>query len=194
VIGVLLVYGVFRIWPRVETELAEALADVTLGGWEHTFARVALGFSGLGCLLMILSRRSAAVAWQTAVSVTTVAAAIDWQRDLLSHGKIEMHEGYRLAFVLAAAAISIVFVALWQNGREPRLMRAFVFALVMFMSISYLMELAQAELWWGEAPALGYWQRYRGAVVVHAIFTVEFLIALWLAWRERVPNAHPGKP
>jgi hypothetical protein len=105
-----------------------------------------------------------------------------------------MSETNRLAFVLAFATISIVFVALWQKSREPRLMRLFVFALLMLMTISYLMELAQAELWWGEGPAAGYWQRYRGALVVHGIFTAEFLFALWLAWRERLPNRHPGKP
>lgn len=193
-IGVLVVYFVFRVWPPLDRQFGTALGEVAIGGWERTFARVALGFSGMGCLLMLLARRSQSVAWHTAICVTIVAAAIDWQRDLLSHGKIEMAENYRLAFVLAVAAISIAFVTLWQNSREPRLMRLFVFALVMFMTISYMMELAQAELWWGDVPAGGYWQRFRGAIVVHAIFTAEFLIALWLAWRQRLPNLYPGKP
>jgi hypothetical protein len=193
--GALVVYGVFRIWPLVENELAEALAEFSLGGWERTFPRVVLGFAGLGCLLMLLARRSQTVAWHTAIGVTIVAAAIDWQGDLLTHAKIDMPANARLAFVLAMAAVSILLVAHWQGAREPRLTRLYVFALVMLMTIGYMMGLADAEIWWGDGPAGGYWHRFRGEIVVHAIFTAQFLICLSLAWRERNPPiSERGKP
>ncbi len=191
--GVLVVWAVFRAWRPVERQLAIAIERLPIGGMEETVARVLLGFTGLGCLLMLLARRWQTVAWQTAISVTIVAAALDWQRDLWSRGKIDMPEPYRLAFVVGMAAISITFVCFWQQGRQPRLTSLFLFALSVLMGIGYLMGLAWSDIWWpnleAEAAAGGraayLWKSLRGEIVVHGIFTTLFLISLWAGLRAR---------
>jgi ABC-type thiamin/hydroxymethylpyrimidine transport system permease subunit len=192
-VGVLVVWGVFRGWPAVERELFAAVGEGSLGGWTETLLRVLPGFAGMGCVLMLMARRWPGVAWQTAISVTIVAAAIDWQRDLLPRGNIDWPAAYRVAFVLVVAAISILFVSVWQSGKRPRLMDLFLFAASLLMAIGYMMGLAESEIWWRDAEAESaaggraayLWQAFRGELVVHAIFTALFAISLWAGWRER---------
>ncbi len=191
-VGMLVVWGVFRGWRVAERELYAAFGDVPLGGWTETLLRVLAGFAGMGCVLMLLSRRWTSVAWQTAISVTIVAAAVDWQRDLLPRGDIDWPARYRVAFVLAVAAISILFVSVWQSGKRPRLADLFLFAVSGLMVIGYMTGLARTEIWWSDAEAAlaaggraAYlWQAFRSEIVVHAIFTALFAISLWAAWRE----------
>lgn len=192
VIGAAVVTGTLYGWESAAERVSSALQDVPRHDLRHTLARVLLGFTGMGCLLMILSRQNQSVAWQTAVSVTIVAAAIDWQRDLHPRGDIELSPSARLAFVVSLAAISILFVSFWQHRRTPKLMDLFLFATCVLMAIGYMMGLGLSEIWWptihadvGESQFAFVWRRYRSEIVVHAIFTTLGLIGIWAALRER---------
>jgi Na+/H+ antiporter NhaA len=124
-----------------------------------------------------------------------VAAAIDWQRDLLPHGRIDAPAYLSLAFVIGVGVLSVSFVAIWQQRRQPQLMALFLFATCMLMAIGYLMALAVAELWQSEpqhliegSRAAWLWQRHRGEVVVHAIFTTLTGLSIWSAckaWQDQ---------
>lgn len=199
IVGVLVVLGVFYGWRYAAFKMFPLLRDLPYADVVRTAMRVLIGFTGMGCVLMLLSRRWQTVAWQTAISVTIVAAAIDWQSDLLTRGHIEMSEFYRFAFVYGMAAMSILFVQFWQHQKAPRLMGLFLFAVCMLMGIGYMMGLARAEIWWPEAVYVAYdakvalaggraallVQEFRSEFVVHTIFTTLFAISLWAGLRER---------
>jgi len=198
-IGAAVVAGTLYGWGSVAEGVSSAMQDVPRDDLRHTLARVLLGFTGMGCLLMILSRLNLSVAWQTAVSVTIVAAGIDWQRDLLPRGDIELSPSARLAFVVSLAAISILFVSFWQHRRTPKLMDLFLFATCVLMAIGYMMGLGLSEIWWptvhagaGESQFAFVWRKYRSEIVVHAIFTTLGLISVWAALRERRIQAISG--
>ena len=192
-VAALVVVGVFYGWRMVAALLYPALRELPEGDIRRTCARVLLGFTGSGCVRMLLSRRWPTIAWQTAVSVTIFAAAIDWQADLLERGNIDMPAGYRHLFLLAVGAVSIVFVAVWQRQREPKLMDLFLFATCFLMGIGYANGLAFADIWWSHPQveeaaggrAAHLWQRFRGEVVVHSIFSTLFVISLWAGLKER---------
>ena len=145
-----------------------------------TAIRVLFGFTGMGCVLMLLSRRWPTVAWQTAISVTIMAAAIDWERNLLSRGNIEMRDLYRRAFMFGIGAISVLFVNWWQHRKHPKLMDLFLFATCILMGFGYLKGFARSEIWWPDAEAVAaaggsaafLWQKFDSEIVVHIIFTV----------------------
>lgn len=195
-VGSLIVAGVFLGWfghlmPLEVNWQSEALADP-----RRAIARTLLGFTGLGCVLLLLSRRWDLVAWQVAISVTIVAAAIDWQRDLLPRGEIDVAPLYRGLFVVGVAAISITYVAMWRAGSNSRLTNLFVFAACTLMGIGYLMGLALSDLWWPQPEQvaaaggrLAYlWQTHRSEILVHAIFTA--LLAISLTGILRAGRAH----
>jgi hypothetical protein len=191
--GAMVVTGFFYGWDLLVTALVAPLRDVPQDDLRHSMARVLMGFSGLGCLLMLLSRWSDTIAWQVAISVTIVAAAIDWQLDLLPRGQIDMPAQARFAFVVTVAAASIMFVCIWQHRKSPRLMDLFLFATCVLMTIGYMMGLGMAELWQtnprAEADSGGrlawLWHSYRSEIVVHTIFTTLTLICVWAALRAR---------
>jgi hypothetical protein len=195
------VFVVFYSWHLFIEQLIPILRDLPATDIRRTTAQILVGFMGIGCVLMLLARRWQTVAWQAAISITIVAAAIDWQRDLLPRGKIDMPENYRQLFVLGAAAASILFVHTWQHRRSPRLMDLFLFTVCFLMGIGYLMGLGWADIWWGnleaETAAGGraayLWQKLRGEIIVHSIFTTLFAISLWAAVRER-RRSTPAKP
>jgi len=185
-IGGLIISGVFLGWLGYLQPLEAHWQSEALSNPCRAIARVLLGFTGLGCVLMLLSRRWDIAAWQVAISVTIVAAAIDWQRDLLPRGEIELAPFYRGMFVVVLAAISTIYVAFWRTGHNPRLANLGVFTTCMLMGIGYLMGLALADLWWphpervaAAGSRLAYlWQSYRSEFVVHAIFTTLLAISL----------------
>lgn len=185
-VGALLVAGVFLGWFGQLAPLELNWQSDSLDDPRKAIARVLLGFMGLGCVLVCLSRRWELVAWQMAISVTIVAAAIDWQRDLISHGHIELAPHYRALFVVSIAMISILFVACWRTGARPRLASLACFALCVLMAIGYLMGLADAGIWRPQPQQVAayggrlpyYWQTYRSEFLVHAIFTTLFIISL----------------
>jgi hypothetical protein len=191
-VGAVVVAGVFYGWRLLMRPLFPMLREVPEGDFRLTGARVLLGFTGTGTLLMLLSRRWQSVAWQVAVSVTIAAAAIDWQGDLLRRGHIEMSELSRTLFVLGMAGTSIYFVQAWQRRKTPNLMSLFIFATCMLMGIGYMMGLGRSEIWWlhpeedaaagGRAAYL--WQMFRGEVIVHSIFTALFVLSILAAVRE----------
>jgi len=191
--AIVVVLGVFQGWRLVVGQLFPILRELSLGDLRRTSAQVLFGFTGIGCVLMLLGRRWQTVAWQVAISVTIVAAAIDWQRDLLSRGGIIMHENYRNLLVLSLAAISILVVQFWQHRHVPKLMDIFLFAICSLMGIGYMMGLAWSDIWWpnldteaavGGRPAF-LWKKFRGEVVVHLIFTTLFMVSISAAMRER---------
>jgi hypothetical protein len=118
------VFGAVYGWRYLAIELYPLLRNLQLGGLERTAMRVLFGFMGTGCVLMLLSRRWQTAGWQTAISVTILAAAHDWQDRLLERGNIDMPQFYRRAFLLGMAAISILFVQVWQHRKAPKLMDA----------------------------------------------------------------------
>lgn len=191
--GAIVVAGVFSGWELLAELLAAPLRDVSPDDLRRTMARVLLGFTGLGCLLMLLSRWNDTVAWQVAISVTIVAAAIDWQRDLLPRGEIDLSPQLRLAFVIGVGALSVLYVCCWQHRRKPQLMALFLFATGVLMTISYMMGLALADLWQfdpqqpagTETGPAWLWNNHRSEIVVHAIFTTLVLISVWAALRAR---------
>ncbi len=193
VVGALVLLAVFFGWQGLAHSIYSLLGDVPENDLRQTAARVLLGYTGLGCVLMLVSRRWPTVAWQVAISVTIVAAAIDWQRDLLPRGGIDMPEAYRRSFVVAMAAVSILFVGGWQSGRRPKLMSLFLFTACVLMGIGYMMGLAWSDLWWpaaGDAAAAGgraayLWNNLRSEIVVHLIFTTLLAISLVAAYRAR---------
>lgn len=195
--GAMVVTGFFYGWDLLVAALVAPLREVSQDDLRHSMARVLLGFSGLGCLFMLLSRWSDTIAWQVAISVTIVAAAIDWQRDLLTRGEIDMPAHFRLAFVVALAAVSVLFVCVWQHRKSPRLMDLFLFAICVLMTIGYMTGLAMAELWQSSLQAetdsggrvAWLWQNYRSEIVVHTIFTTLTLISVWAALRARKTEA-----
>lgn len=190
VLGVLYGRRWFIAW--IIPELRELPPD----DLRRTTASVLLGFSGTGCLLMLLARRWQTVAWQTAISVTIVAAAIDWQRDLLPRGHIDLPALYRSLFVLGVAAICIVTVHRWQHRPAPKLMNLFLFAVCFLMAIGYMMGLARTEIWQPDSQAAAaagghaafLWQHFGAEIIVHIIFTTLFLVSVWAAARERRPS------
>jgi|GEM_PF-425324 len=185
-VGSLIVSGVFLGWLGYLQLLEANWQSEALGDPRRAIARVLLGFTGLGCVLLLVSRRWDLVAWQVAISVTIAAAAIDWQRDLLPRGEIELAPFYRALFVVAVASISIIYVTCWRPGRNPRLTHLAVFTTCVLMGIGYLMGLALADLWWPEPERvaaaggrLAYlWQSHRSELVVHVIFTTLLVISL----------------
>ncbi len=189
----IVVFCVYYVWRYCALLLVPELYEVGRAGLKWTTADVLIDFTGLGCVLLILSRRWQTIAWQVAVTVTIVATAIDWQRDLGPRGHIEWALQYRVSFVLAVAAISIASVQFWQLRRSPQLMSLFLFAVCVLMGVGYMMGLAHADLWIAQPEAeaefggrAGYlWHEYRGEVIVHSIFTSLFIVSVWYAVRER---------
>lgn len=186
IVGSLIVAGVFLGWFGYVSPLEVNWQSDALGDPRRAIARVLLGYTGLGCVLVVISRRWDLAAWQVAVSVTIVAAAIDWQRDLLPRGEIDLAPHFRALFVVAVAAISIVYVAFWSTGGNPRLTSLAVFTTSILMGIGYLTGLSLAELWTSQAeqvvaagglPAY-LWRQHRSELVVHAIFTTLFVISV----------------
>ncbi len=179
-------------WEVLDEAVSLALQEGPKEDLRQALARVLLGFTGLGCLLLVLSRASDTVAWQTSISVTIVAAAIDWQRDLLPRGQIDMPASFRLALVIGVAALCVHYVAVWQQRKAPRLMDLFLFAVVFLMVISSMTALARADLWWPDAGAAAtgdraatLWREYRSEIVVHAIFLTLALLSVLAALRAR---------
>ena len=191
--GIAIVCLFFYGWHFVLRMVFPYLRDLPPSDLRRTIAGVLLVFPGMGVIQMLLARRWQSAAWQIAVSITIVAAAIDWQRDLLPRGKIDMPETYRHLYVAGMGLMSILFVAVWQNRRAPRVMSLFLFATCVLMGIGYMMGLGLSEIWWSDPAAVaaaggraGYlWQTFRSEIVVHTIFTTLFLISLAAGVIER---------
>ncbi len=192
-LAVLTVVSVFLVWQPMVRQLLPLLRELPSDDGRRTAFDVLAGFGGLGCLLMLLARCSKTVAWHGALSVAIVAAAIDWQADLLTHGHIAVGPSLRFMFVLAVAAVSILAICRWQRQNQPALMDLYMFALCAFMGIGYLKGLGVADIWLGnseaQASAGSYskylWQTYRGEILVHLIFTLLFVLSMWAGLRER---------
>lgn len=192
-VGALIVASVLYGWPLLGEQVRQGLGELPPGSPFRTAARVLLSFTGLGCLLMLLAWCWQTAAWQVAVSVTIVAAAIDWQRNLLTRGHIDLPAVYRDLWVLGAAAACVAFVSFWQTRRAPKLADLFLFATCAVMGIGYMKGLGVSDLWRAnpeaEAVAGGraayLWQRYRSEAVVHLIFTALFALSFWAGIRER---------
>jgi hypothetical protein len=199
-LGACLVVSFFYGWELLVGALVRPLEGVPASDLRHSVARVWLGFTGLGCLLLLASRYSETVAWQVAISVTIVAAAIDWQRDLLPHGEIDAPPYLRVAFVVGVGALSIAFVSIWQHRRQSRLMALFLFATCVLMAIGTMMGLAVADLWRFDpqqviagSRATWLWQHYRSEVVVHVIFSILTVLSIWAACRAWTTTAAPRR-
>jgi hypothetical protein len=193
VAGALLVYGVFEGLDPLRGYVFSELRDLPRTDLRRGIAEALLGFTGVGCLLMSLSTRWQTVAWQSAISVTIVAAVIDWESKLLERGDINLPYLLRMTWLLGMSAISILYVHFWQRRSTPRLMSLFLFATCVLTGIGYMKGLGMADIWWGnpeaEAAAGGHGayllQQYRSELIVHAIFTTLFVISVWWAVRER---------
>lgn len=193
VVGALVVSGVFAELYFFIGEVIPRLRELPDADARRTVVGVLLGFTGLGCVLMWLSTRWRTVAWQAAISVTITAAAIDWQRDLLPRGDINLPVFWRWAYVVGMAGASILFVHFWQRRASPRLMSLFLFAVCILMAIGYQMGLGMSDIWWpdleAEAAAGGrgayLLQKFRGELIVHAIFTTLFVISVVAGIFER---------
>jgi hypothetical protein len=190
--GALLVYGVFEGLDPLRRFVYSDLRELPRTDLRRGVAEAMLGFTGIGCLLMMLSTRWRTVAWQSAISVTIVAAVIDWESKLLERGDIDLPELWRMVWVLGMSAVSILFVHVWMQRDRPRLMSLFLFAATVLTVIGYMKGLGMSDIWWGNpesaATAGGHgaylFQKYRSELIVHAIFTVEFLVAVWWGVRE----------
>lgn len=188
-----LVLCAFYTWRYYGLKLVPQLYEVGRAGPGWTAADVLIDFTGMGCALLLLSRRWQTVAWQVAVTITIVATAIDWQRDLGPRGNIEWSLAARVLFVLAVAGCSIVWVQQWQLRTRPLLMSLFLFSVCVLMGVGYMMGLGHADIWFGNVAAeqeaggraAFLWQQYRGEVIVHSIFTTLFAISVWFGLRER---------
>jgi hypothetical protein len=184
--GVLVLLGVFVVWPWLESHLIQLSADIPESDWRTTGVRVLFGFTGLGCLLMLLGRHWPGLAWQVAISVTIAAAANDLQRDLLPHGGIELPAVYRAAMVVLAGGLSAVLVAWWQAAAAPRLQPLFNGTAAALMLFAYLMGSISFRLWWTttqELQAAGkatgsIWTDQAELLLVHPIFTGLFIASL----------------
>ncbi len=190
--GGFVVLFVFYLWPRLSVLVFPNLAEVTRSSLSMTAIDVLTDFTGLGCVMLLLSRRWPTVAWHLAVSVTIVAAMIDWLRDLHPRGDINMPEQYRLLVLFATAATSVIFVHRWLQGRRPSLTGLFLFAICVFMGIGYMMGLGRSDIWWPnpESVALAggrwsfLWQTFPSELIVHAIFTTLFVLSLYACFQE----------
>lgn len=197
-VGGSVVLFVFYVWSRLWLVMFPSLAEITRGSLSMTAADVLTDFTGLGCFMLLLSRRWPTVAWQLAISVTIVAAAIDWLQDLHPRGDINMPEQYRLLFLLATAAASVIFVQRWQQSQVARLTSLFLFAVCMLMGIGYLMGLGMSDIWWPNPESIAaaggqwsfLWQTFRGEIVVHAIFVALFVLSLSACLRERCTTSY----
>jgi hypothetical protein len=118
---------------------------------------------------------------------------IDWLRDLLPRGDIDMPEPYRLLVLVATAAVAVVFVQRWQQGRSPRLTSLFLFATCVLMGIGYMMGLGMSAIWWPDSETVAaaggrwlfLWQTFRSEIVVHMIFTTLFVLSLNAGFHEQ---------
>ncbi|MBJ43618.1 MAG: hypothetical protein CMJ80_10165 [Planctomycetaceae bacterium] len=190
VLGV--VYLVFHGWRVIWDFLIPGLSSLAPSDVRYTTSEVLLGFTGMGCVLMILSERFQSLAWQVAVTITIVATAIDWQRDLYPRGNITWPDASRLAFVLVIGVVVFVFVDRWWRRKPANLMKLFVVSMICLMGMGYLMGVAHSDLWWPtdrqiaplENGSSYVWQRYRSEVVVHGIFTSMFVISIGFAISE----------
>jgi hypothetical protein len=197
-VGIAVVLGVLFGWRLALRQVYPMLRELEEGDLRRTAAGVLMAFTGMGVVLMLLSRRWQAVAWQTAISVTIVAAAIDWQRHLLDRGKIDMPVAYRTAWVVSVAALSIAFVSVWQRRKAPKLINLFLFATCCLTIIGYMKGLGMSDIWWGNAEAEAaaggrdayLWKEYRSEVIVHAIFTTLFVLSILAAAKERRRTSH----
>jgi len=186
VAGAGVVLLVFFFWPRLTILVYSVLGPPTRDSVAMTATDVMMDFTGMGCVMLLLSRRWPTVAWQLAVSVTIVAAMIDWLRDLLPRGEINMPEPYRILLLLATAAGSVMFVAMWLHKRNSRLEHLFLFASCTLMGIGYMMGLGRVEIWWPVRESMDaaggqwqyLWQQFRSEIVVHSIFTTLFILSL----------------
>ena len=193
VAGITIVCLFFYGWNFVLRMISPYLRDLPPSDIRRTIAGVLLVFPGMGVIQMLLARRWQSAAWQIAVSITIVAAAIDWQRDLLPRGKIDMPETYRNLYVAGMGLMSILFVAVWQNRRAPRVMSLFLFATCVLMGIGYMMGLGESAIWWSDPTAVAaaggrgayLWQTFRSEIIVHTIFTMLFLLSLAAGVIER---------
>jgi hypothetical protein len=187
--GAAVIIAVFQGWPPLAAELRSALDELPQKDLRRSAARVLLGFTGMGCVLLLFARCSQAVAWQVAVSVTIAAAAIDWQRNLLPRGNIDLPALYRQLFVFGVAGASVAFVHAWRWQRKPRLADLWLFATCVLMGIGYLKGLGMSDLWasspFAEGRAAYLWGKFRSEVVVHLIFTALLALSLWAGVRER---------
>ena len=190
--GAATVSFVFLLWPQAILWAFPQLHELARSSPLMTLADVLTDFPGLGCVMLLISRRWSVVAWQLAISVTIVAAAIDWQRDLLPRGDIDIPASYRTIFILIVAALSIGFVQRWHQKRPLEPITLFLFALCVLMGIGYLMGLSMSGIWWPNQEAIGsaggrtalLWQTFRSEIVVHVIFTTLFVLSLCFGLRE----------
>ena len=196
-VGIAVVAAFFYGWFALLRIILPWLRGMPEDGLLRTAAGVLLGISGMFGILLLLSRAWSSVAWQAAISITIVATAIDWQRDLLDRGHIDMPWPFRLAWVLSVAVITITFVAFWQQRPRAKLMDLFLFATCVLMAVGYMMGLAHAEIWWPQAAAIDaaggyaayYWNEFASEIIVHGIFTTLFAISVWAGLRERRSEA-----
>lgn len=192
-VGTVAVYAVFRETNTYIDVVIPRLADVPKTSLGRTVVQALMGFTGMGCVMMLLSTRWQTIAWQAAISVTIIAAAIDWQEKLLDRGDIDLPASVRTLYVLGMSAASILFVHIWQRRPKPHLMSLFLFAASALMLIGYMKGLGMSDIWWGNAEAEAaaggrgayLWQQYRGEIIVHAIFTALFVISIAAGIRER---------
>ena len=193
VAGVLLVYGVFAELRLFIEVVIPRLRDLPATNVGRTVVEAVMGFTGIGRLVLWLSTWWRNLAWQAAISVTITAAAIDWQRDLLPRGDIDMPEIWRTTYIVGMAGASILFVHVWQRRANPRLMSLFLFATCVLMAIGYQMGLGMSGIWWpnpddvAAAGSRGAYllQKFRSELIVHAIFTTLFVISVVAGVVER---------
>jgi hypothetical protein len=191
--GGFVVLFVFYLWPRLSLIVFPNLPEITRGSLSMTATDVLTDFTGLGCVMLLMSTRWPTVAWQLAISVTIVAATIDWLRDLLPRGDINMPEEYRLFFLLATATGSVIFVQRWLDSPTRKLTSLLLFAACVLMGIGYLMGLGMSDIWWPDSQAIEHaggrwpflWQKFRSEIIVHAIFTTLFVFSLRACLQER---------
>jgi len=187
---------VFSFWPQAISWCFPNLGELARSTPGMTLVDVLTDFPGLGCLLLLFARRWSVVAWQLSISVTIVAAAIDWQRDLQPRGGIDMPDQYRMWFVLNVAILSIGVVEFWLRHRPRHLSRMFLFATCALMGFGYLMGLSMSDIWWPDPQEIAsaggraafLWQSFRAEIVVHTIFTTLFVLSLWFGLREHRNN------
>ena len=193
----LIVFGVYYAWNQYAELLFPELGSLGRSNLKWTATDVLVDFTGVGCLLLLLSQRWQTIAWQVAISMTIIATAIDWQRDLLPRGHIDWDESYRNLFIACMGLASILVVHTWTNSRAPKLMHLFLFAICVLMGVGYMMGLAHADIWHPAPEAVTaaggqtayLWQQYRGEVIVHFIFTALFTSSVCVALHElRIKN------
>lgn len=199
--GVALVLVVLIGWIFATEHLIDYTSSSRVERLLMPFALVLLGYSTLACVLMVLSVRSATVAWHTAITMTFLHCVLDLVEDLGPEQGINAPAYLPWALLLGALVVSAALVVRWQRNPDRKLAPLLLWLMWGCTAVAYARILCSVPVLnptpemvatVGGLPAR-FLHALWGSAIVHGIFTVTAIyatVALW-PWRK-VSDAPPA--